>query len=172
VSGVRPTGRARAGSRTAHAVLVASVLLLGACASIPLRNPPSIDVVAVALDRVEGADAYFTVDLALTNRADEPISLEALDASLSIEGEQVGEARLANGPVRLPVNGTANAQLTAHSGMDAILRAVAAAMRRGATLQTPGKRPTLHYALEGSAKLQGGGRFPFKKSGELGERKP
>jgi hypothetical protein len=172
VSGVRSIDRTQAGSRIVHVVLVASVLLLGACASVALRNPPRIDVVAVALDRVEGPDAYFTVDLALTNRADEPISIDALDASLSIEGEQVGEARLANGPVRLPAKGTAHAQLTARSGMDAILRAVAAAMRRGATLLAPGARPTLHYTLEGGATLQEGGRFPFKKSGELGERKP
>jgi LEA14-like dessication related protein len=172
VSGVRSIDRTQAGSRIVHVVLVASVLLLGACASVALRNPPRIDVVAVALDRVEGPDAYFTVDLALTNRADEPISIDALDASLSIEGEQVGEARLASGPVRLPAHGTGNAQLTAHSGMDAILRAVAAAMRRGATLLTPGARPTLHYALEGTALLQGGGRFPFSKRGELGERRP
>ena len=172
MSGVRPIGRTQAGSRIAHVVLVASALLAGACASVALRNPPRIDVVAVALDRVEGPDAYFTVDLALTNRADEPISIDALDASLSIEGEQVGAAHLVNGPVHLPANGTADAQLTAHSGMDAILRAVAAAMRRGATLLAPGARPTLHYTLEGGASLQGGGRFPFRKSGELGERKP
>ena len=165
--------RAVDGTRAARAVvLVAVALLLVACAGVALRNPPRIDVVAVALDRVEGPDAYFTVDLALTNRADEPISIDALDAALSIEGEQVGEAHLAGGAVRLSVNGTANAQLTAHSGMDAILRAVAAAMRRGATLVAPGARPTLRYTLEGRAALQGGGRFPFKRSGELGERKP
>jgi hypothetical protein len=169
VSGVRPIeGRRAAGL----IVLVALALLVGACASVVLRNPPRIDVVAVALDRVEGPDAYFTVDLAVTNRADEPIAIDALDAALSIEGEQVGEAHLAGGPLRLPANGTANAQLTAHSGMDAILRAVAAAMRRGATLLAPGARPTLRYMLEGGATLQGGGRLPFKKSGELGERKP
>jgi hypothetical protein len=28
----------------------------------------------------------------------------------------------------------------------------------------------LHYSLQGSATLAGGGRFPFSKSGELGER--
>jgi hypothetical protein len=172
VSGVWPVGRTQARRRSVHVVLVATALLAGACASVALRNPPRVDVVAVALDRVEGPDAYFTVDLTLTNGGSEPMSIDALDAALSIEGEQVGEARLVNGPVRLPANGSANAQLSAHSGMDAILRAVAAAMRRGATLLAPGAHPTLRYALEGGARVQGGGRFAFKKSGELGERKP
>lgn len=153
-------------------VFVAIALMLAACATFAVRNPPHIDVTAVSLDRVEGPDAYFTVDLALTNRVDQPIAIEALDATLAIEGEQVAQAKLANGPVRLAANGTASAQMNAHSGMDAILRAVAAAMRRGATLLAPGARPVLHYTLEGTATLAGGGRFPFSKRGELGERAP
>ncbi|HTL75321.1 MAG TPA: LEA type 2 family protein [Casimicrobiaceae bacterium] len=152
--------------------LVAVVLMLAACASVALRNPPQLDVTAVALDRVEGPDAYFTVDVALANRVDQPIEIDALEATLSIEGEQVAQAKLVDGPVRLPANGTANAQMTARTGMDAVLRAVAAAMRRGATLLAPGSHPVLHYTLQGSATLARGGRFPFSKSGELGERQP
>jgi hypothetical protein len=153
-------------------VSVAFALMLAACASVAVRNPPHIDVTAVALDHVAGPDAYFTVDLAVTNRVDQPIAIDTLDATLSIEGERVAQATLANGPVRLAANGTASAQMTAHTGMDAILRAVAAAMRRDATLLAPGARPVLHYALEGSATIAGGGRFPFSKRGELGERTP
>lgn len=156
--------------RLAFGVVLAFALLLGACATLTLRNPPNIDVTAVALDRVEGPDAYFSIDLVFTNRVDEALEIDALDATLAIEGEEVAQARLANGPVRLPAKGTANAQMTAHTGMDAILRAVAAAMRRGATLLTPGAHPVLHYTLQGSATLAGGGRFPFTKNGELGER--
>lgn len=152
--------------------LVAITLMLAACATVALRNPPQLDVTAVALDHVSGPDAYFVVDVMLTNRADQPITIDALDAKLSIEGEDVAQAKLASGPVHLPASGTANAQMTAHTGMDAVLRAIAAAMRRGATLLAPGARPVLHYTLQGSATLAGGGRFPFSKSGELGERKP
>ena len=157
---------------TRRLALVAIVLMLAACATAVLRNPPRLDVTAVALDRVEGSDAYFTVDIMLTNRLDQPIEIDALDATLSIEGEQVSQAKLVGGPVRLPANGTANAKMTARTGMDAVLRAIAAAMRSGATLLTPGSHPVLHYALQGSAAVAGGGRFPFSKSGELGERQP
>jgi hypothetical protein len=52
--------------------------------------------------------------------------------------------------------------------MDAILRAIAAAMRRGATLLAPRGRPTLRYSITGSATLGGGYRLPFSRSGELG----
>jgi hypothetical protein len=159
---------ARPASRLA---LAAMALMLAACATVALRNPPRIDIDAVALDHVVGPDAYFTIDLTLTNRVDQPIAIDALDAKLSIEGEQIAQAKLANGPVHLDANGTANAQMTARTGMDAILRAIAAAMRRGATLLAPGARPVLHYTLEGSATLAGGGRFPFSKSGELGEHR-
>jgi len=152
--------------------LAAFVLLLGSCATVALRSPPRIDVTGVALERVEGPDAYFRVDLELTNRVDEAVAIDGLEGTLAIEGEEVAHAQLARAPVHLPANGTANAQMTAHTGMDAILRAVAAAMRKGATLLAPGARPVLHYTLKGTATLAGGGRFPFAKSGELGERKP
>ena len=165
VDGAQVAGRVRR-----RLALAALALLLAACAGVAVRNPPRLDVTAVALDRVEGPDAYFTVDVAFTNRVDEPIEIDALDASLSIEGEEVAQAKLVDGPVRLPPNGTANAQMSAHTGMDAVLRAVAAAMRRGATLLAPGAHPVLHYPLQGSATLARGGLFPFAKSGELVER--
>jgi hypothetical protein len=53
--------------------------------------------------------------------------------------------------------------------MDQLLRAVAAAMRRGATLTPSSARPTLRYAIDGSATLDGGYRLPFTHSGEIGD---
>jgi hypothetical protein len=152
-----------------HAVFVVAVaLLLGACASLALTEPPRIDIASVSLDRVEGADAYFAVDVVLTNRVDRKLAVEGLQGTLAIEGESIAQAALANGPVELPPNGTANARLVAHTGMDAILRAVAVAMRRGVT--GPDAHPVLHYTVEGSATIAGGVRVPFRREGELGER--
>jgi hypothetical protein len=131
-------------------VAVILALVLAACASLALRNPPRIDVVGVALDRVEGADAFFRVDLLLTNRLAEDVVVDELQGKLSIEGENIAQAALANAPVRIPANGSAPAEMTAHTGMDAVL----------------------HYRIEGSARLAGGARFPFTRSGELGERQP
>ena len=159
----RPPGRV---------LVVALALVLAACASLALRNPPRIDVASVSLDRVEGADAYFRVDVMLTNQAGDDLVIDALQGTLSIEGENVAQAALAHAPVRIPANASAHADMTAHTGMDAVLRAVAQAMRHGAMIVAPGARPVLHYTLEGSATLAGGVRLPFTRSGELGERRP
>lgn len=156
-------------SRAGRVALLACLLLISACASLALRNPPRIDVVGVALDRVVGPDAFFSVDLQLANQVGEEVVIDALQGTLSIEGENVAQATLAHPPVRLPANGVAHAEMTAHAGMDAVLRAVASAMRRGATIVAPGARPVLHYTLAGSASLAGGGRLPFTRSGEIGE---
>jgi hypothetical protein len=159
------------GVRAGLVALLCCGLLAAGCATLPIANPPGVEVTGVALDRVEGPDAYFNVDLTLENHADRELVIEALDGTLTIEGEDIAQAKLADGPVHLPVHGTANATLTARTGMDALLRAVANAMRRGAGLSTPGAHLTLKYALEARASIAGGGRFTFRRQGELGERK-
>ena len=154
-------------ARAAPFVLAIAV---AACAPLAVRSPPSIDVVSVSLDRVDGADAYFGVDVLLTNRVAEEIVVAGLQGSLSIEGESIAQAVLDNVPLHIPPNGTAHAEMTAHTGMDAVLRAAAAAMRSGSVVP-PGSRPTLHYTIAGSATLAGGARFPFERRGAIGERR-
>ena len=149
--------------------LVCAVVLLAACAALPPRTPPRVDVVGVALDRVEGPDAYFTIAVRLTNDGDQDVVIRALDGRLSIEGENVVDATLASASVRIPAHGSARAELSSRTGMDQLLRAVAAAMRRGATVTPSGARPTLRYAIDGSATLDGGYRLPFTHSGEIGD---
>ncbi len=146
-------------------------MMVAACASFPLRDPPRIEIDAVSLDRVEGPDAYFTIAVTVANPRSDDMVIEVLRGSLAIEGETIAQAALVTAPLHIPGKGHASAELAAHAGMDAVLRAIAAAMRRGATLVAPGDRPALHYTLEGSATLAGGARVPFRRSGELGERK-
>ncbi|MEO8536066.1 MAG: hypothetical protein ABI533_00955 [Betaproteobacteria bacterium] len=151
------------------AVLVAAIV--AACGGLPPRDPPRVEIVGVSLQRVDGPDAYFSIDVELTNRGSDELVIGALQATLAIEGESVAQAALTTPPpVRIPPHGTARAELAAHAGMDAMLRAVAAAMRRGAMLVAPGARPSLRYTVSGSATLGGGYRLPFTRSGELGER--
>ena len=154
---------------SSFALALATCLFLLACAALPPRNPPRIDITAVQLDRVEGPNAWFDVTVNLSNDGDEDIIVTALDGRLAIEDENVAEAALVAGPVRIPAHGQARAQLSSRTGMDSLLRAIAAAMRRGATITTPGARPTLRYSLEGSATLRGGYRMPFSRTGELGD---
>ena len=147
--------------------LAAALVAVAGCAGLAARlSPPKVDVVAVRLDRVQDSRASFGITVALTNPNAEPIDVQAFDAALAVEGEVVATASLV-APVRVPANGTANAELAAQSGVDALLRAGVAAMRRGATV-TPGHNPTLQYAIEGTAQFNGGLRVPFVKRGELG----
>lgn len=142
---------------------------LAACVALPPRTPPRIDVVGVALDRVEGLNAHFTVVTMLANDGTEDLVVRALDGRLSIEGEEVAQATLASVPIRVAAHGSARAELASRIGMDALLRAVAAAMRRGATMAAPGARPTLRYSIEGTATLESGYRMHFARQGEIGE---
>jgi hypothetical protein len=158
----------RARARQVLALTCALVMLAG-CAALPPRNPPRIDVVGVQLDRVEGADAYFNVAVRLTNDGDEDFVIRALSARLAIEGENVAEATLASAPVRIAAHGSTRAELSSRTGMDQVLRAIAAAMRRGATLTPPGARPTLRYAIDGTATLDGGYRLRFAHAGDIGD---
>ncbi|HEX6136577.1 MAG TPA: hypothetical protein VF059_02910 [Casimicrobiaceae bacterium] len=165
---IAPRGLAKPSLR--RLVPLAFALVVAACASLALRDPPRIDVVGVRLDRVVGADAWFSIDVTLTNQVDEEIVVNALQGTLAIEGENIADASLVSAPVRLPAKGSASAEMSAHTGMDAVLRLAAAAIRRGAANAQPGARPTLRYTIEGSATLAGGVRVPFRRSGELGER--
>jgi len=152
--------------RRSFAVLLVA---LAACASLPPRHLPRVDVVGVALERVDGPQAVFGITLQLTNDGDSDIVIDALQGTLAIEGENVAQATLTTPSVRVPAQGTARAEMRAQSGMDAILRAIAATMRRGSTLAAPGARPTLRYSIAGTATLGGGYRLPFAREGEIGE---
>ena len=121
----------------------------------------------VRLDRIEGASAIFVASVTLTNPNDREIAVDALDATLTIEGEVVATAGL-SAPVTLPAKGTAPADIAARTGVDAILRAVANAMRRFGS-GTPSS-PELRYALDGRARLANGLQIPFRRTGELGSR--
>jgi LEA14-like dessication related protein len=153
--------------------LLVAALALGAasCAMLgPRIAPPTVTVNAVVLDRLEGLEARFVASVTLANPNPREVAVESLDATLSIEGESVATATLA-APVTLPASGSADTEVVARTGVDAILRAVGAAMRRLGTANAPSSgSPSLHYAIEGSARLGGGLRVPFRRTGELGSR--
>lgn len=152
-----------------RAPVLVALVALAACASLPPRNTPRVDVVGVQLERIDGPQATFGIALQLTNDGSDDIVIDALQGTLAIEGENVAQAALVSAPVRVPAHGTARAQMRAQTGMDAMLRAIASAMRRGATIVAPGARPTLRYSIVGSATLGGGYRLPFSRAGEIGE---
>ncbi len=149
--------------------LLAAVVLAG-CAGLPglpLGTPPHIDVVGVNLDRVAGADAFFTVAVSISNPDDRDVVIDTLGGTLSIERQEVAKGELTT-PVRVPAHATAGAEFSAHARMDAVLLAVAKAMQRGAQTAPSAGLPTLHYAIHGRASFAGGVSLPFSKSGDVG----
>jgi hypothetical protein len=164
----RAASSCRVALRTAVLLAYACVVLAG-CAMAPSIAAPRVGVKAVSLDRLEGADAYFTVQVDLDNPNARALAVDALDATLAIEGEPVAHATLV-APVVLPASGSASATLSARTGIDAVLRATAAAMRRGAG-RGGGGLPALRYTVDGAAVVSGL-RIPFSRGGELGGARP
>ena len=149
---------------------VAAVMLLAACATMLPGIPPRIDVVGVSLDRVVGPEAHFSVAVSVSNPDERDIVIEALDATLSIEGQEVARGEL-KAPVHVPAHGSADAEFSARTGMDQVLLAVAKAMQRGAREAPAAAPPSLHYLIEGRARLAGGATLPFSRSGDVGRSK-
>ena len=149
-------------------VIAAACAILAACAALPLAHPPKIDVVGVGLDRVVGPDAFFSVVVSVSNADDREVAIDALEATLSIEGQRIAEAELKD-PVRVPAHTSATAELTARAGMDAVLLAVAKAMQLGMRGGPTGTVPSLHYMIDGRARVAGGASVPFSKSGDVGK---
>ena len=148
------------------ALLAALACLLGACAAVtPRIDPPSVSVNEVVLERIEGAQAWFAASVTLVNPNPRAIAVEALEATLALEGEPVATFALAQ-PVILPARGAVPARISARTGFDALLRGVASAMRNGAGAPAP----ILRYELSGQARLAGGLAVPFHRSGEIGSR--
>jgi LEA14-like dessication related protein len=142
-------------------------MLLTACAAMgPRLVSPKVIVMEVRVLQLDGAQALLGATVELMNPNPTDVDIQGLDAALTIEDEPVATAALVS-PVRVPAGGTAMAELSARAGVDALMRAAAAAMRRGAVVPL-GRAPTLHYAIEGVALFNGGLRVPFRRGGELG----
>jgi LEA14-like dessication related protein len=146
---------------------LALLMLLAACTALgPRIEAPRVTAIAVRLDRLEQATAYLAITVELANPNANDIDVTGFDAAVAIEGEPVVTAMLTT-PVRVPAASTAKAELAARTGVDTVLRAAAAAIRRGAG-SPPDRTPSLRYTIEGVAIVNGTLRVPFARTGDLG----
>jgi len=139
-------------------------LLAGACASFPRLEAPKVVATTLRVDRLTGVDAQFTITLTLSNPNDRDIRVEAIDATVRVEGVPVGVAKL-TAPVRLAAHGEAPVALTVRATLAEALQAAAVIARRaevGGTMP-----PAARYAVNGTATLEGGMVLPFSRSGEF-----
>jgi LEA14-like dessication related protein len=159
--------------RVIHRRFVAALLITVcvACVSTaPRVEPPKLTSITVRLDRLERAQAFFAIGVELANPNATDIEVTGFDATLSIENEPVATAVLAL-PARIPPGATAAVELNASTGVEALLRIAAAAIRRGAA-SPPDRAPSLRYSIDGAALINGTLRVPFARSGELGHPMP
>src|SRR5215470_4707921 len=138
--------------------------LVAACAIVPRPNPPEVEGAVVSLDRVENTNAIFRIVLDLSNPNPQPLTVQGLDVLMTVEGERVAGASL-TAPLTLPASGRGTAQLEARTSMDGFMRALGAAMLRGAFINNQ----TLRWAISGTLTLGGGWQIPISRSGELAD---
>jgi len=91
-------------------VVVLAIALLASCAAAPRLVAPRVAVDSVRLDRIAGGEARFDVVLLLTNPNARELSVETIDANVTVDDVPVGTATLKE-PLRLQANGDATATL-------------------------------------------------------------
>jgi LEA14-like dessication related protein len=160
----RPVRSIESRSSAFHVALACIGLLLGGCTTIPRLAAPQVAVSAVRVDRMSAGQAEFTIMLALVNRNDVAVAVDAIDAEVTIENVAVGTAQLAQ-PVQLPARGEATAAITARGGLAPALRAAAEVARRAQA--EGGTLSGVRYRVTGTAVVDGGRIIPFARSGEI-----
>jgi hypothetical protein len=106
--------------------------------------------------------------LSLANPNDRDIAVDAIDASLAVEGT-VGSAVLV-APVRLLQRGEAGATLDARASLDAMARIAAQIALHADERRAEPAGPFVRYTISGVATLEGGMAVPFSRNGEFQPR--
>ncbi len=136
---------------------------LSGCAT--LQRPIAPEVIASRVRLVEARlpEILLAVELTVRSRNLLPLPIDALDATLSLAGVDVGRAALAQ-PVTLPAYGEARVALD--------VRADAAASLRASPPRSAPQR-SLEYELAGTLRFADGTSWPFRRRGAvLRDRRP
>ena len=134
-----------------------AMALAGCSALTPRLVAPEVVGTRVRVAEVRLPDVRLGIELDLRNPNARDVALDALDASLSLGGEDIGRARLAR-PVTLPANGEARVALDVRADASAALARLGAALGAG--------RP-LDYEVRGTLRLADGATYPFRRRGEV-----
>ena len=132
------------------------VLLLSACVSVP--KAPEVSLVGVALSGIGGAGPRLVLKLNVRNVDSRPLALTALDVNLELSGRHVAHGVLVR-PATVPALGEAVLDLQVQDSPQFVWRQL-----REAHQGAPEK---LDYRIFGSGELEGFGRLPFDRRGEI-----
>lgn len=147
-----------------HVLLAALGATLSGCAT--LQSPiiaPEVVASRVRFVDVRLPEVRLAVELTLASRNLRPLAIDALDATLSLGGVEVGRAKLAQ-PVTLPAYGEARVDLDVRADASAALSRIGAALGAGQPVE---------YDLAGTLRLADGTSWPFRRRGAtLRDRRP
>ena len=144
-------------STSRRRLAAALVALVAGCAALPPKPlPPQVALETVRVARLTAADARIVVTLAVRNPNAYDLAVNALDASLALEGEP-----LLDGSLKAPAVLAAGADTRIDVEVRTTLAAVAAALDRLS------RRTTVHYDLTGTAVVQDGLTLPFARRGDI-----
>ena len=141
--------------------LLAMVLVLAACATVPRLAAPEIRTAQARVILLDFPRVRIGVDLVLFNPNTSAVSLDGLDVDLNVEGIAVARTSLAQ-PVVLRALDTTQVSLDTSGHLGAALAGVARSLEGGSR--------GLRYELVGSARLADGAQFPFRRAGVLAYR--
>lgn len=146
-----PPWRARRAVLAAALAAVSAAMLVGCAALAP--RPPQVALASIDRIGLDGRGAEVDVTLALRNRNAYALRIDALQATLAIDGAPLahGSSRAA---VELPASGDAELAMTVSLDAGAALR----------LLPLLARQARVPYVIDGSA-VVGGVALPFHASG-------
>jgi len=148
------SGRVRAVRALAAAL---GVVVLAACASLR-PQPPQLFAAEVRVVVFSFPRARLAIDVTLDNPNDYAIGVSAIDVGVDVEGARVARAAL-GAPATLAAHAATVVHLEASADLSTALAGVARAIGRGGG--------PLRYEIAGSATLDSGASYPFRKQGVL-----
>jgi LEA14-like dessication related protein len=157
------TMRDRMSRRSAMGASMAAFALafsaLGACAGFaPLLVAPKVSVETIAVGGVRAGDAVVTLSLRVENPNAIDLSLQSLRFSLSVNELALTTGTTVEGKT-IAAGGSAVIDVQTHTDINAVLQLI--------TMSANHRVPSLQYALDGEAIVQGGIRLPFARRGDI-----
>ena len=138
-----------------HVLLAALGAALSGCATLQRPIAPEVIASRVRFVEVRLPEIRLAVELTLRSRNLLPMAIDALEATLSLAGVEVGRATLVQ-PVTLPAYGEARVELAVRADASPALSRLAAALGAGQPVD---------YELAGTLRLADGTSWPFRRRG-------
>lgn len=134
------------------------VCLLGLSACSGLSKKPEISLAGVELVGIGRVEQRFVLRLNVRNPNAVDLSLKALDFEVELDGKHFARGSAAK-PMVIPSQGEAVLEVQAASNLAAVVQQLRSARKNG--------REKVSYRIFGTAEVEGLGRLPFERRGEL-----